>query len=216
MFRDRAEAGRLLADRLGGYAAVSPVVLGMARGGVIVAAEVARRLSAPLDVVVVRKIGHPLQPELAVGAVAEGDVYVTSTSGIEADMAAGLDMAAGTDMAAGLATARSELARRTVLYRSRHPMVALTGRSVIVVDDGIATGATARAACLSARARGADHVVLAVPVAPQGWVGEIGNVADECIALVTSPSMMSVGEFYDDFVQVDDADVIVALDESTR
>lgn len=201
MFRDRIDAGRQLSVRLTGYAAADPVVLGMARGGMVVAAEIARALSAPCDVVVVRKVGHPRQPELAVGAVAEGDVAVMTSSecGTKGETPQ-------------LVTARAELARRAGLYRSRHSALPLDGRTVIVVDDGIATGATARAACLSARSRGADHVVLAVPVAPSGWVEELGHVADEYIALVTSRTMTSVGEWYENFAQVDDDEVIAVLE----
>ena len=111
--------------------------------------------------------------------------------------------------------ARAEIARRTAVYRRHRAALSLRDRTVIVVDDGIATGATARAACLAVRSRGADHVVLAVPVAPHGWIEDLGHVADEYIAVTTSASMMSVGEFYSEFPQVDDAEVLAALDSSS-
>lgn len=206
MFRDRSEAGRSLAGKLSGYGPLSPVVLALPRGGVKVAAEVARVLAAPLDVVVVRKIGHPSWPELAIGALAEGDVSVV-VPGIALD----------DDLTERIAAARrgaaTEIRDRAARYRKGRPTAELAGRTVIVVDDGIATGATARAACLSVRARGADHVVLAVPVAPDGWTQALGRSADEYVAVVTSGTMTSVGEFYVDFDQVDDDEVTRLLAE---
>ncbi len=204
-FRDRRDAGdrlgRLLVDR----ALADPVVLGLPRGGVIVAAEVARMLDAPMDVIVVRKLGAPGQPELAIGAIGEGDVRV---------MNPGSDRVEPEVLREIIAYERSELARRATVYRASHEQVPLADRTAVIVDDGVATGATAMAACRVARAHGAKQVVLAVPVAPRGWVRTMGGAADEYVAVTAPRNMWGVGRFYEDFAQVTDAEVLAAMGDA--
>jgi predicted phosphoribosyltransferase len=163
VFMDRADAGRRLAARLEYLRGEPVVVLGLPRGGVPVALEVARALGAPLDVIVVRKLGVPFQPELGMGAVGEDGVRVINDEvvrevGVRAN-----------ELAAVQAREQAQVEARAARYRARRPREPLAGRTAIVVDDGIATGATARAACQVARAHGTARVVLAVPVAPPGW-----------------------------------------------
>src|SRR6478752_8826446 len=174
MFANRRDAGRRLAERLGETAAVRPfVVLGLPRGGVAVAAPVAAALHAPLDVIVVRKLGVPRQPELAMGAIGEGGVRVLN----ERVMLAVAVSAA--DLAAVEARERAELERRLTHLRQGRSAVELAGRVAILVDDGLATGATAMAACEVARARGASAIGMAVPVAAPEGVARLRSVADE-------------------------------------
>jgi putative phosphoribosyl transferase len=205
MFRDRHEAGRLLGERLRHLRAPHPVVLGLPRGGVPVAAEVARVLEAPLDVLVVRKLGCPWQPELAVGAIGEGGVRI-----VDERMVAELRIdPSELDEIAARETA--ELERRVTRYRRGRAPLELTGRTVVVVDDGIATGATARAGLRVARERGAARVILAVPVAPFDAVRRLGRVADEVVCLRTPEVFWAVGQFYADFSQTSDGEVADAL-----
>jgi predicted phosphoribosyltransferase len=203
-FTDRADAGRRLAERLRGELAADAVVLGLPRGGVPVAYEVARALDLPLDVVVVRKLGLPYQPELAMGAVGEGvrvlNEHVLRRAGVDA---AGLDAVERRE--------RAEVDRRTALLRSGRPAVPLAGREVVVVDDGIATGSTARAACQVVRARGARRVVLAAPVAPARVPAELADAADEVVVLHASVNFGAVGQFYVDFDQTSDEEVTALL-----
>src|SRR6266542_785441 len=168
-FRDRREAGRRLAERLSGLRASSPLVLGLPRGGVPVAFEVAEALGAPLDVLVVRKLGVPFQPELGMGAVSEDGVRVINPEIV--------DLAGVSEnvLAAVQAREQAEVDARAGWYRPVRPREPLDGRVAVVVDDGIATGSTARAACQIARVLGAARVVLAVPVAPPGWQARIGR-----------------------------------------
>ncbi len=208
-FRDRADAGRrlaeaLLADRPRG----DVVVLGLPRGGVPVAFEVARALVAPLDVVVVRKLGVPYQPELAFGAVAENAVRVLDD---EVARAAGLRPDEVTRVESH---ERAELASRIARLRSVRPEVPLDGRTALVVDDGLATGSTAHAACLAARARGAERVVLAVPVGPRSAVTDLATVADEVEALVTPDPFLAVGQWYEEFGATSDDEVAELLRRS--
>ncbi len=203
-FADRADAGRRLAARLARSDDEDVVVLGLPRGGVPVAAEVAAALGAPLDVILVRKLGVPSQPELAVGAIGESGVRlvnddVASGARIDPETLAGIE-----------ARERAELERRARRYRQARPGVSMAGRTAIVVDDGFATGATARAACRVARRLGARRVVLAVPVAPRGWEQRVGTDADECVALDTPEPFRAVGQAYRDFAQVPD-DVVIDL-----
>jgi putative phosphoribosyl transferase len=201
VFRDRREAGELLAERLERFATTDPIVLGLPRGGVPVAAEVARALRAPLDVLVVRKLGCPWQPELAVGAIGEGGIRIVEDR-VVAEV--GLDVEELERLAA---REERELARRLRRFRGDRPPLDLRGRTVLVVDDGIATGATARAGLEVARRRGATTVVLAVPVAPPATVRELGKVADEVVCLHQPAAFWAVGQFYADFSQTPDAEV---------
>ena len=210
LFVNRDDAGRRLAGRLEHLRGRPLVVLGLPRGGVPVAAQVARALGAPLDVIIVRKIGVPFQPELAMGAVGEDGVHVSDPYIIRAGAIKPEEFAAAE--AREQATVNACAAR----YRSHRPREPLTDRVAVVVDDGIATGSTARAACQIARAHGAARVVLAVPVAPPGWQARIGRDADELVCVETPPDFYAIGQFYADFSQLTDDDVITCLDLATR
>jgi predicted phosphoribosyltransferase len=205
MFADRADAGEQLAERLLHLRDEDVIVLGLPRGGVPVAFEVARALGAPLDVIVVRKLGVPRQPELGMGAIGEDGARI-----INRDVLSAAGATEG-DLAAVEQRERVELERRARRYRGDHPRIPLTGRTVIVVDDGIATGSTARAACHVARAHGATHVVLAVPIAPRDWYHRIGDDADELVCVETVRAFFAIGQFYDDFSQTSDAEVVSCL-----
>jgi putative phosphoribosyl transferase len=204
-FADREDAGLRLADLLEFLRGQPVVVLGLPRGGVPVAAKVASKLGAPMDVIIVRKTGVPFQPELAMGAVGEDGIAVTSP-----DVVA---MAGVTDQELAAVQARegSEVAARAARYRAGRPRLDLAGKVAVVVDDGIATGATARAACQIARAHGAARVVLAVPVAPAGWQDRVGVSADEFASVLEPSNFFAVGQFYDDFSQTTDEQVIACL-----
>jgi putative phosphoribosyl transferase len=207
MFRDRRDAGERLADALadvrethGGTA----TVLGIPRGGVVVADAVAERLSAPLDVVIPRKLGAPGNPELAIGAVAPG-VRVLDERMVRALSVpeSYLDREVG--------RAEKEIERRERRFRVGLPPLDLNGRAAIVVDDGVATGSTAVAALRWARARGAAAVVLAVPVAPALSVRQLSSDADEVVALETPDLFHAVGQWYAQFGQVSDEEVVRIL-----
>jgi putative phosphoribosyl transferase len=205
-FADRTEAGRLLAARLEHLRDQLPVVLGLPRGGVPVAYEVARALDAPLDVIVVRKLGVPWLPELAMGAIGEGGSRVLIDE--ETLRRAGI-----TDELLGDVERREsvELRRRADAYRAGHAVVPIDGRTVIVIDDGIATGATVRAACQVVAQRGAARVVLAAPVLPNELISPLRAVADEVVWLCAPESMLAVGNWYDDFSQLTDREVVELL-----
>jgi putative phosphoribosyl transferase len=208
VFADRNDAGRRLAARLGHLRGEPVVVLGLPRGGVPVAFQVARALGAPLDVIIVRKLGVPFQPELGMGAVGEDGVRVinpevTQASGVSQD-----------ELAAVQAREQAAVDARAARYRSRRPRQPLDGRVAVVVDDGIATGSTARAACQIARALGAARVVLAVPVAPPGWQARIGADADEMVCVSTPRGFSAIGQFYARFPQVCDEEVLACLERA--
>ena len=212
MFADRTDAGRRLARRLAAdprLSAEDVVVLGLPRGGVPVAAEVARALGAPLDVLIVRKLGHPYQPEAGLGAIGEGGVRVVNPRTL---VAAGVSEA---DLGRVERLERAELERRVQRYRGGRPPIELSGRTAVVVDDGVATGGTARAACRVARAMGAGRVVLATPVCPPDVVEVLGADADDVICLATPTPFFAIGEFYDDFSQTSDDEVLAALSAGT-
>jgi putative phosphoribosyl transferase len=214
VFVDRADAGRQLGERLQHLrrpdAAADFVVLGLPRGGVQVAAEVAAALDAPLDVIVVRKLGVPSMPELAMGAIGEGDVRIVLPETVRR---AGVTSDAFEDVER---RERAELRRRAERFRGDRPRIPLTGRTAIIVDDGIATGSTARAACQVARAQGAARVVLAVPVAPADWTRALSDAADELIALITPPQLQAIGMWYSDFSQSSDDEVVTWLRNAIR
>ena len=207
-FRDRMDAGRRLGSRLGYLRGQDVVVVGLPRGGVPVAFEVARALQAPLDVLVVRKLGVPFQPELGMGAIGEGGVRVINPEVVEA---AGVT---GAEIARVEAAEQDVLERRVERFRGNRARVPLAGRTVVVVDDGIATGSTARAACLVARAEGAARVVLAAPVASPRTIEELRAEADEVVCLETPEWFVAIGEFYADFSQTPDAEVVSLLDRA--
>lgn len=206
-FRDRLEAGRHLAEALRRSGRVGPgaVVLGLPRGGVPVAFEVAEGLGLPLDVLVVRKLGVPFQPELAMGAIGEGGVRVEN---VDVLRSAGLGEPA---LDEAERRERPELERRAILYREGRPGVDVRGRCTVVVDDGIATGSTVRAACRVLRAHGAARIVVAVPVASQMAVTELKSECDDLVCLEVPEPFYAVGEWYRDFSQTDDAEVVDLL-----
>lgn len=205
MFRDRTEAGRRLAQHLGHLRDEDVVVLGLPRGGVPVAYEVARALDAPLDVIVVRKLGFPSQPELAMGAIGEDGVRVLNEALVTPEVAS------SPAFAAVETRERHELARRVEMFRRGRPRVPLEGRVAVIVDDGIATGSTVRAAAEVARALGARRVVAAAPVAPPEVERRLGASVDEVVVAERPEVFFAIGQFYADFRQVSDAEVAELL-----
>ena len=205
LFVDRTDAGRHLAQQLRHLRGADVVVLGLPRGGVLVAFEVAEELHAPLDVIVVRKLGVPFQPEYGFGAIGESGVRIVD------DYVARQTRLTGPQIAEVEASERVLLDRRVSQLRGDHPPVPLAGRTVIIVDDGIATGSTARAACLVARARGASRVILAVPVGSVKGTAALRRTADEVICLHTPAKFVAIGEWYSDFGQVTDEEVAILL-----
>jgi putative phosphoribosyl transferase len=204
-FTDRADAGRQLAADLGFLRGSGAVVLGLPRGGVPVAFEVAAELGAPLDVIVVRKLGLPTQPELAMGAIGEGGVRILNEAVVQRAWVTPADLAAAEE------TERRELDRQARAFRAGRARVDIAGRTAVLVDDGIATGSTARAACLVARAQGAARVIMAAPVGPPGSAAALRASCDEVRCLQTPVSFSSVGEWYEDFAPVPDAAVAALL-----
>lgn len=207
MFENRAEAGKMLARRLAHYRNANAVVLALPRGGVPVAAEIASALNAPLDLMLVRKVGLPGQPELALAAIAgvNGEELVVND---EVAAASGLGAAEISRLAD---SERPELARRRAAYLAGRAAVPLAARTVILVDDGIATGATARAALRALRRAAPGRVILAVPVAPPDALADLRADADEILCLETGGNLGSVGAYYAQFPQVSDAEVIAYL-----
>lgn len=212
MFHDRQDAGRRLADTLADYADQQVVVLALPRGGVPVAVEVAARLNAPLDLVMVRKLGAPDRPELAIGAIADGahphrvlnnevvDILRVPDSYIERETAQQL----------------AEIERRRAHYLQGRPREPVAGKTVVIVDDGIATGATIRAAVLSARGAGAGPVIVAAPVAAPDAAAMLRREAD-AVVIVEEPAWLDgISAFYSDFRQLTDDDVVELLDRAER
>jgi putative phosphoribosyl transferase len=204
LFADRTDAGRLLGERLDSETGGDGVVLGIPRGGVVVAAEVARTIGAPLDVVVPRKIGAPFNPELGLGAVAPGVRFLDER--LIRDLAV-----PSAYLEREIAAQEREIERRQVAYRGGRPPVDVSDRVAIVVDDGVATGGTAVAAVRWARAAGAREVILAVPVAPRQSLPMLGAEADRVVALAVPEPFHAVGQWYRDFDQVPDAEVVALL-----
>ena len=204
-FRDRTDAGRRLAARLRSMHGADVVVLGLPRGGVPVAVEVARALDAPLDVILVRKLGVPTQPELAMGAIGEGGIRIANQDVVRAATITRDQWDTVEERG------RAELERRARRFRGDRRRVPLVGRTAVLVDDGIATGSTAWAACQVARALGAERVVLAVPVAASQSIEKLGPIADEIVCLEVPPDFRAVGEWYDDFSQTTDEQVVSIL-----
>jgi putative phosphoribosyl transferase len=205
-FADRHAAGRELAERLSSLTLENPVVLGLARGGVPVAYEVAQALGAPLDVLVVRKVGSPGNPELGIGAIAEGNVRV-----LNQDVVRHL-LVSVEELDAAIARARAEVDTRVQRYRDGRPPLEVKGRMAIVVDDGLATGGTARAALRSVRARGPRKLVLAVPVGAPESVESLREEADEVVCLLEPELMWAVGLWYEHFEPTSDAEIAQLLD----
>jgi len=203
MFRNRVDAGRHLAQvvRVAGLGADRAVILGLPRGGVPVAAEVSLALGTPLDVIVVRKLGVPFQPELAMGAIGEDGVRVLNDDVVRSS-------AISTNVLEAVEEReRDELKRRARRYRDGRPRLDLEGRCAVIVDDGIATGSTARAACRVAHAHGASRIVVAVPVAPKATVSALQEVCDDVLCVANPDPFFAVGEWYNDFCPTSDDEV---------
>jgi len=207
IFADRRTAGRQLAARLHNLRQDEPLVLALPRGGVPVGFEVAQELDAPLDVLLVRKIGVPWQPELALGAVVDGaDPQVLINEGLASELAIERSY-----IASETARQLSEIERRRRIYLGDRPPPALSGRTIIIVDDGIATGSTARAALRAVRKAGARRIVLAVPVAPEDTIKQLRAEVDDIFCLLSPSPFIAVGAHYGEFPQLADADVIALL-----
>jgi putative phosphoribosyl transferase len=205
-FRDRVEAGRRLASRLEQFDRQGLVALGLPRGGVVVASEVARILQIPLDVIVVRKLGVPFQPELAMGAIGEDGVRVIDLRVVKAAGIRDAQIRMVEDRE------RMELERRVAEFRRDRVRIDLNGKTALVIDDGIATGSTARAATEVVRKLGARQVVVAAPVASPEAVRMLSTIADEVICLTAPAGFLSIGEFYADFSPTPDSLVVSLLE----
>jgi putative phosphoribosyl transferase len=208
LFRDRSDAGQKLAAHLGMHRRESPLVLGLPRGGVPVAYEIARALDAPLDICVVRKLGAPLEPELGLGAVGEdGTVYIDREStrrlGVSAD-----------ELSVSIEAKRLAIGEEVKRFRSGSPPIDVRGKTVIIVDDGVATGGTARAALQTLRARGAGTIVLAVPVGASETLDELAALADEVVCLHPEDTFYAVSPWYEDFSPTTEQEVIALLERS--
>jgi putative phosphoribosyl transferase len=206
-FQDRSDAGRRLAKALASYKKRHPIVLALPRGGVPVAAEVAAALDAPLDLILVRKIGVPTQPELAMGAVVDGAAPIV----VRNDEVIELSGTTSDEFEATCARELEEIERRRQLYLGDRARAEIAGQVVIVIDDGIATGATTRAALQAIRNRKPKELVLAVPVAPPDTIAQLRGEVDALICLETPELFGAIGYFYRDFRQVSDQEVIAIL-----
>jgi putative phosphoribosyl transferase len=207
-FLDREDAGRQLAGRLREFHGESVVVLGLPRGGVPVAFEVAKALGAPLDIIMVRKLGVPSRPELGMGAIGEDGVRVIN------DEIVRLADVSERELLEVEGRERDELERRARRYRAGRFRVPLEGKTAIIVDDGIATGSTARAACRVARAHGARHVIMTAPVGPPDCAELFAGDADAVVCPSTPERILGIGQFYEDFSQTSDARVVELLDQA--
>lgn len=196
MFSDRIDAGLKLADRLGRFKEADGVVLAIPRGGVPVGYMVAKTLAFPLDVLLCKKIGHPRNPEYAIGAVSLTDRIVNLSAGVSEEY-----------IEQETERLRKRMRENERLFRSGMPPASLKGKTVLVVDDGIATGNTLLCALPMLRREGAGRIVVAVPVAPASAISRLKAVADEVVSLIVPDDFMAVGSYYEDFSQVDDAEV---------
>lgn len=210
LFADRLDAGRRLAERLLIYKKRAPIILGIPRGGVAVAYEAARALEAPLDVIVARKLGAPRQPELGIGAIAPGDVCI-----LDHELVRVLGLT-DRDMEPIVGSAREEMEQQLDRFREGRQPLNLRGRLVIVIDDGVATGVTTRAAIRSIRQMNPENLVLAIPVCPPVTAHSLAEEVDAFICLSSPGNFRAVGEVYHDFTQVTDEEVIGFLREARR
>ncbi|HEY7295606.1 MAG TPA: phosphoribosyltransferase [Dehalococcoidia bacterium] len=210
LFHDRADAGRLLAQRLSHYRGADTIVLALPRGGVEVGYEVAQALAAPLDVIVARKLGAPGRRELGIGAIAPGGVRVLDEETIAL-------LGISPEEIDAVATEESaELERRERAFRGGRPALDLSGRTVILVDDGLATGVTARAAVAAIRTAHPHRIVLAVPVCAPETAAALRSTVDDLICVETPADFLAVGRWYEDFDQTSDAEVIDLLARARR
>ena len=210
LFSNRQEAGRRLAAELGRFKNAQPVILALPRGGVPVGFEIALALNAPLDVVLVRKIGAPGMAELAIGAIVDGEqLDKVIDSGLVAELSVPQRY-----LDAEIARQAAEIERRRRVYFKGRAPVTVAGRTALVVDDGIATGATMRAALRALRRRSPAKLVLAVPVAPAHTIEALRPEVDEIVCLATPEEFYAIGQFYTDFRQLDDEDVVTLLDRA--
>lgn len=198
MFRDRVDAGRRLAQRVQALGLEDPITLGLPRGGVVVAAEVAELLGSPLDVLIVRKVGMPYEPEVTIGAIGEEGVDCLDWPAI------GVAEVTALELARTVRQQRAEVERRSVRYRGMLPPTPLTDRTAVIVDDGIVTGSTARTACRIARGRGAEHIVIATPVITTRTAEQLADECDELVSLMTPDQVIAVSQFYGHFEPVSD------------
>ena len=209
IYRNRSDAGRRLAKELARYASEKPIILALPRGGVVVAAEIADALAVPLDLLLVRKIGVPFQPELAMGAVVDGGhPHVIRNE----DVIAPADISAD-DFNRVCQSELAEIERRRTLYLADRPRADVEDRVVIIVDDGIATGATVRAAVQAIRERNPKRLVLAVPVAPTSTLEELNGLVDDIVCLQSLEPFYAIGLYYDDFHQITDSEVVTILSQ---
>ncbi len=209
-FRDRVDAGKRLAAALKGVAGKEDIVLAIPRGGVVVGLEVAKMLNLPLDLIVPRKIGAPDNPELAIGAITEDGTII-----LDERLVSNLQVSDEYIKNEG-ENQRSEIKRRLKLYRGDIPRPNLKNREAIIVDDGIATGSTMKAALASVRKSGAKKVIIAIPVGPPSTIKELEKQADTVICLYTPEFFYAIGEFYEDFSQTEDREVVELLKESKK
>lgn len=207
IFEDRSDAGRRLAHAVHGFRGETTIVLGLPRGGVPIARIVADALGAPLDIIGIRKLGSPRHPEFAVGAIGEDGVRVVDQDSLRSMRVSEAELAQVEQQE------RAELDRQMARFRVGRPRLDLTGRRAIIVDDGVATGATAMAACRAARQLGADEIVLAVPVAPPDWTDTLAGEADAFVAVATPHPFWAVGRWYRRFDQTTDDEVVACLVE---
>lgn len=211
IFKDRIEAAKKLILALERYKNNPDiVVLGLLRGGIVPAFEVAKGLGLPLDFIIVRKLGTPGNPELAMGAITEDDVTV-----FDDEVFLGYEISKD-NIDKIIAEEKSEVLRRIKLYRGDYPKIELRGKTALIVDDGIATGTTVRAAIKSCKVRGAKNIIVAVPVCPTGSATMLKGDADEIICIHPSDMLFAVGSFYDDFPQVDDKEVLGILKKAKK
>ena len=200
-FEDRVDAGQILANKLSKYADQKPLVLGLPRGGVPVAFEVAKALKAPLDVYIVRKLGVPGQEELAMGAIATGDVRVLNQGVIDAFQIS--EEAIETETS----KEKEELKRREALYRRGRPTLDVTNRTVLLIDDGIATGSTIKAAIAALKKQKAGRIIIGVPVAPPSMIEELEKEVDEVVCVPAPEFFIAISLWYDEFPQISDDEV---------
>lgn len=208
IFKNRQEAGQQLAEKLTKYAKDKPIVVALPRGGVVLGYEVAKKLKAPLDILVARKIGAPLHPEFGIGAIAPNGIFILNTDLIKSF---GITES---ELKKVIKTQTKEMTRRVELYRQDLPLIDLKNRTVIVIDDGLATGVTTQAAILSIKQMSPKKIILAVPISPPDTANKFRKKVDEFLCLLEPAGFYAVGAYYEDFEQVTDDEVISLIRKS--